>query len=274
MLFFVMTYWKKPSASGGVAPRPLPGALPLDPTGGLLWPPDPRIIFLLFHFSPVPCLRIFTVFTIFHMKTALLGIACSLFRVECGYLMCSRIFTVFTIFHIKTALLGIACSLFRVECGYLMCSRIFTVFTIFHIKTALLGIACSLFRVECGYLICSRIFTVLVWRQLCWGFLAVLQVAFMRACGWAFTWWVGHVGIELWFGWSGPTGDLITGSVVATLSVSWHYGIGVWTGWPSVSVVWLGETVWSSFAFPAVSHRFTICGEILAWVWSKTAMSV
>ena len=47
---------KKPSASGGVAPRPLPGALPLDPTGGLLRPPDPRIIFLLFHFSPVPCL--------------------------------------------------------------------------------------------------------------------------------------------------------------------------------------------------------------------------
>ena len=56
MLFFVMTYRKKPSASGGVAPRPLPGALPLDPTGGLLRPPDPRIIFLLFHFSPVPCL--------------------------------------------------------------------------------------------------------------------------------------------------------------------------------------------------------------------------
>ena len=55
MLFFVMTFWKKPSASGGVAPRPLPGALPMDPTGGLLWPPDPRIIFL-FHFSPVPCL--------------------------------------------------------------------------------------------------------------------------------------------------------------------------------------------------------------------------
>ena len=47
---------KKPSASGGVAPRPLPGALPLDPTGDLLRPPDPRIIFLLFHFSPVPCL--------------------------------------------------------------------------------------------------------------------------------------------------------------------------------------------------------------------------
>ena len=47
---------KKPSASGGVAPRPLPGALPLDPTGGLLRPPDPRIIFLLFHFFPVPCL--------------------------------------------------------------------------------------------------------------------------------------------------------------------------------------------------------------------------
>ena len=47
---------KKPSASGGVAPRPLPGALPQDPTGGLLHPPDPCIIFLLFHFSPVPCL--------------------------------------------------------------------------------------------------------------------------------------------------------------------------------------------------------------------------
>ena len=38
--------------------RPLPGALPLDPTGGLLRPPDPRIIFLLFHFSPVPCLSV------------------------------------------------------------------------------------------------------------------------------------------------------------------------------------------------------------------------
>ena len=58
MLFFCDDILKKPSASGGVAPRPLPGALPLDPTGGLLWPPDPRIIFLLFHFSPVPCLSI------------------------------------------------------------------------------------------------------------------------------------------------------------------------------------------------------------------------
>ena len=49
---------KKPSASGGVASRPLSGALPLNPTGGLLRPPDPRIIFLLFHFSPVPCLQL------------------------------------------------------------------------------------------------------------------------------------------------------------------------------------------------------------------------
>ena len=56
--FFVMTYWKKPSASGGVALRPLPGALPLDPTGGLLRPPDPHIIFLLFQFSPVPCVKL------------------------------------------------------------------------------------------------------------------------------------------------------------------------------------------------------------------------
>ena len=54
--FFCDDILKKPSASGGVAPRPLPGALPLDPTGGLLRPPDPHIIFLLCHFSPVPCL--------------------------------------------------------------------------------------------------------------------------------------------------------------------------------------------------------------------------
>ena len=56
MLFFGDDILKNPSASGGNAPRPLPGALPLDPTGNLLRPPDPRIIFLLFHFSPVPCL--------------------------------------------------------------------------------------------------------------------------------------------------------------------------------------------------------------------------
>ena len=37
-----------------------PSALPLDPTGGLLRPPDPRIIFLLFDFFPVPCLLTFT----------------------------------------------------------------------------------------------------------------------------------------------------------------------------------------------------------------------
>ena len=40
--FFCDDILKKPSASGGVAPRPLPGALPLDPTGGVLRPPDPR----------------------------------------------------------------------------------------------------------------------------------------------------------------------------------------------------------------------------------------
>ena len=56
---------KNPSASGGVAPRPLPGALPLDPTGGLLQPPNPRIIFLLFHFSPVPCLISALFFSLF-----------------------------------------------------------------------------------------------------------------------------------------------------------------------------------------------------------------
>ena len=39
--FFCDDILKNPSASGGVAPRPLPGALPLDPTGGLLRPPDP-----------------------------------------------------------------------------------------------------------------------------------------------------------------------------------------------------------------------------------------
>ena len=39
--FFCDDILKKTSASGGVAPRPLPG--PLDPTGGLIRPP---IIFL------------------------------------------------------------------------------------------------------------------------------------------------------------------------------------------------------------------------------------
>ena len=46
MLFFGDDILKNPSASGGIAPRPLPRALP----------PDPHVIFLLFHFSPVPCL--------------------------------------------------------------------------------------------------------------------------------------------------------------------------------------------------------------------------
>ena len=59
MLFFCDAILKKPSASGGVAPRPLSGALPLEPTRGLLQPPDPRISFLLFHFSPVPCLSVY-----------------------------------------------------------------------------------------------------------------------------------------------------------------------------------------------------------------------
>ena len=60
---------KKPSASGGIAPRPLPGALPLDPTGGLLWPPGPYIIFLLFHFSPVPCLSIILIHTVISLSS-------------------------------------------------------------------------------------------------------------------------------------------------------------------------------------------------------------
>ena len=53
MLFFVMTYWKKLQLLGALPPDPYQG---LCPTGGLLQPPDPHIIFLLFHFSPVPCL--------------------------------------------------------------------------------------------------------------------------------------------------------------------------------------------------------------------------
>ena len=45
---------KRPSASGGVAPKPLPGALPLDPTGGLLQPPDPPHHFPPFSLFPSP----------------------------------------------------------------------------------------------------------------------------------------------------------------------------------------------------------------------------
>ena len=44
---------KKPSASGGIVPRLLPGDLPLDPSGGLL-PPDPPHHFPPFSLFPSP----------------------------------------------------------------------------------------------------------------------------------------------------------------------------------------------------------------------------
>ena len=52
---FLWWHTEKAFSFWGCCPQSLPGALPLDPTGGLLRPPDPRIIFLLFHFSSVPC---------------------------------------------------------------------------------------------------------------------------------------------------------------------------------------------------------------------------
>ena len=37
------------------------------------------------------------------------------------------------------------------------------------------------------------------------------------------------------------TSDLKTGTPVATLSGAWHYRVRAGTGWPGVSVLWLGE---------------------------------
>ena len=54
-LFFVMTYWKNLQLLGALPPDLYQGLCLWTPLG-LLRPPDPYIIFLLFHFSPVPFL--------------------------------------------------------------------------------------------------------------------------------------------------------------------------------------------------------------------------
>ena len=37
------------------------------------------------------------------------------------------------------------------------------------------------------------------------------------------------------------TSDIKIGTLVATLQGTWCYWVSTWTGWPSVSVLWLGE---------------------------------
>ena len=43
------------------------------------------------------------------------------------------------------------------------------------------------------------------------------------------------------FSGSSHTSDLKTGIPVATLPGAWCYRVSVWTGWPDVSILWLGE---------------------------------
>ena len=40
-----------------------------------------------------------------------------------------------------------------------------------------------------------------------------------------------------------PTSDLNMGTLVAPLPAAWQYSTSTWTGWPRISVLWLGEMV-------------------------------
>ena len=59
------------------------------------------------------------------------------------------------------------------------------------------------------------------------------------------------------FSGSSHTGDLKIGTPVATLPGAWHYRVSAGTGWPDVSIVWLGEveSLVCNFCFSVVARK-------------------
>ena len=60
---------------------------------------------------------------------------------------------------------------------------------------------------------------------------------------------------------SNHTSDLKIGTPVAAIQGSWHYRVSAGTGWPGISILWLGE-VESWIATPiSVSARKIVCAD-------------
>ena len=68
---------------------------------------------------------------------------------------------------------------------------------------------------------------------------------------------------------SSHTSDLKTGTPVATLPGAWRYRVRAGTGWPSVSILRLGEmeSLICNFYLSVAAHRF-VCADV-AWMLSK-----
>ena len=64
---------------------------------------------------------------------------------------------------------------------------------------------------------------------------------------------------------SSHTGDLDIGTPVATLPGAWHYRVSAGTGWPDVSILWLGEMEsWICNFYLSVA-ALTLCVQIGPW---------
>ena len=70
---------------------------------------------------------------------------------------------------------------------------------------------------------------------------------------------------RLWRDFSGSshTSDLKIGTPVAILPGTWHYRVSAGTGWPGVSILWLGEieSLICSF-YLSVAARKIVCAEL------------
>ena len=64
------------------------------------------------------------------------------------------------------------------------------------------------------------------------------------------------------FSGSSRTSDLKIGTPLATLPGAWHYGVSAGTGWPGVSILWLGEveSLICNFCL-SVAARQIVCAD-------------
>ena len=68
--------------------------------------------------------------------------------------------------------------------------------------------------------------------------------------------------LQLDFPGSSHTSDLKIGTPVATLPGAWHYGVSAGTGWPGVSILWLGEveSLICNFYLSVAAHKI-VCAD-------------
>ena len=64
------------------------------------------------------------------------------------------------------------------------------------------------------------------------------------------------------FSGSSHTSDIKNGAPVATLPGAWHYRVSAGTGWPGVSIVWLGEveSCICNFCLSVAAHKI-VCAD-------------